>query len=103
MFEKVFRVLKPIVKTIIIYSIIVLSVIASFLVGRYYQSLRIEPDKREITKVLKQDVILAVDEYNNLILIQKSTGDYTVFQDSIGKNIFNIYANRILTQNGITF
>jgi hypothetical protein len=89
----------PIVKEVFIYVVLISLVITSFFIGRYSHTIAHNPNNRKISRVMKQDVILAVDEYENLILIEKSNGDYTILQDSIGKTIFNIYANRVLSQN----
>jgi hypothetical protein len=54
---------------------------------------------REIKKIDRQDVTLAVDEYNNLMVIDKKTGDYTIYSDSVARTIFNIYAKNIAKQH----
>jgi len=48
-----------------------------------------------MVKVNKSEVNLALDEHNHLIVIDKKTGDYTVYDDSIGVSIFKIYARNI--------
>jgi len=100
--NKISEKLKLIFKSTFIYVVILSSAAASFFIGMYYQRINTKPKKYQITNVLKKDVVLAVDENSNLIIIEKSTGDYTIFQDSVGKSIFNIYANKILTQNNYT-
>lgn len=97
--NKISEKLKQLFKTTFIYVVILISASASFFVGMYYQKMNTKTKKHEITKILKHEVVLAVDENNNLIIIQKSTGDYTIFQDSIGKHIFNMYANSVWNQN----
>jgi hypothetical protein len=99
MMKKIIEKLKTLFKSVFIYVVIISSAVASFFVGMYYQSMNKNPKKYQITKVHKKDIVLAVDEYNNLIVIEKSTGDYTIFQDSIGNSIFKIYANKVLSQN----
>jgi len=97
--NKISEKLKQLFKTTFIYVVILVSASASFFVGMYYQKMNTKTKKHEVTKILKHEVVLAVDENNNLIIIQKSTGDYTIFQDSIGKHIFNMYANSVWNQN----
>lgn len=97
--NNILRKLKHIFKSIFIYVVILVSVSASFFIGMYYQKMNTKTKKHEISKILKHEVVLAVDENNNLIVIQKSTGDYIIFQDSIGKYIFNMYAKNVLVQN----
>jgi hypothetical protein len=36
-----------------------------------------------------------VNESNELIMIERSTGKYIVYSDKIGQTIFGMYANRI--------
>jgi hypothetical protein len=97
--NKISEKLKQLFKTTFIYVVILISSSASFFVGMYYQKINTKTKKHEVTKILKHEVVLAVDENNSLIIIQKSTGDYTIFQDSIGKHIFNMYANSVWNQN----
>ncbi len=42
-----------------------------------------------------KQVSVAIDETENLLLIMKSTGEYTAFNDSIGQSIFKMYAKRM--------
>jgi hypothetical protein len=98
MLNNVIKKITPILKSLLIYGIILLLAVSAFLIGRYYQKINTTPKTREISNVFKRDIVIAVDENNNLIIIEKSTGDYTVYQDSIGKSIFTIYANKVLSQ-----
>ena len=50
-------------------------------------------------KIKKSDVNLAIDEDNHLIIINNKTGNYTMYQDSIGKTIFKLYAKNVWGQN----
>jgi hypothetical protein len=90
-----------IVKQLTIYSIIGLTCASSFFIGYYYRKMFIDKNGsvREIKKIDRQDVTLAVDEYNNLMVIDKKTGDYTIYSDSVARTIFNIYAKNIAKQH----
>jgi hypothetical protein len=48
--------------------------------------------------VKKEEVKLAIDENNNLLIIRKKDGSYTVYQDSVGYMIFGLYAKNIWGQ-----
>jgi hypothetical protein len=48
----------------------------------------------KLTKRLK-NVSVAINERNELMIIDRSNGSYEIYQDSIGKCIFNLYANII--------
>lgn len=82
------------------YSITVIIVIASFFYGRFYESYNKPVDETMVaSKVIRADVNLAIDESNNLIVIDKKTGYYTVYQDSLGESIFRLYAKNIWAQH----
>lgn len=91
--------LKVLFKSTLIYVVILVTAAASFFIGMYYQKINTKDKKREIVKISRNDVILAVDESNNLLVIKKETGDYTVYTDSIGNSIFKLYANNVWNQN----
>lgn len=42
-----------------------------------------------------EEISIAVNESNELIMIERSTGEYIVYSDQIGQTIFGMYANRI--------
>jgi hypothetical protein len=91
--------LKPLLRILFIYVVILSMIVASFFVGMYHTTKNTEPKKHEINRISKDDVVLAIDENNNLIIIEKNTGDYTIYEDTIGKYIFNLYANNVWFQN----
>lgn len=103
-FEKVMSLTKQFLKNIMVYGIIIISVIASFIVGDTYRKLTTKPitPKTEMERVRKKDVTLAIDESHHLIIINNNTGDYTVYQDSIGKTIFKLYAANVWGQHTST-
>jgi len=92
---------KKMFKSMMIYSVIIVATVASFFVGIYYNKIVTEKRgvKYEVTKVLKKDVNLAIDENNHLIVIQNKTGNYTIYQDSIGITIFKLYAKNVWGQH----
>ena len=83
------------------YSVITVVIIASFFLGKYYHAFQTEKvvEKVVITKVDKSSVNIAIDENNNLMVINKKTGDYVIYQDSIGNSIFKLYAKNIWAQH----
>ena len=99
--EKVMTATKSVAKNMLIYGIIIISVIASFIVGYTYHKLTVKnvEHEKEIVKVRKSDVTIAIDESHHLIIINNNTGDYTVYQDSIGKTIFKLYAPNVWGQH----
>lgn len=99
--EKLVLASKSIIKNVIVYGIVIISVIASFIIGFTYHKLTSKPitTKKEIVKVRKSDVTIAIDESRHLIIINNNTGDYTVYQDSIGSTIFKLYATNVWGQH----
>ena len=51
----------------------------------------------KITKTIKE-VSVAINERNELMIIDRTTGEFEIYQDSIGQSIFNLYATRIQSQ-----
>ena len=103
-FEKVMSLTKQFFKNVMVYGIVIISVIASFIVGYAYRKLTTKTivPKTEMERVRKKDVTLAIDESHHLIIINNNTGDYTVYQDSIGKTIFKLYAENVWGQHNST-
>jgi len=93
--EKVMNLLKPAMNLIIVAAVGTLM----FRLGAAYQS----HEAKETTKVENpyahafspEEISIAVNESNELIMIERATGDYIVYSDQIGQTIFGMYANRI--------
>lgn len=93
--EKVMNLLKPTMNVIIVAAVGTLM----FRLGAAYQS----HENKEISKVENpyahafspEEISIAVNESNELIMIERATGKYIVYSDAIGQTIFGMYANRI--------
>lgn len=95
--------IKTFVKHFMFYVVFVLSLVVGFSVGYYYNT--IKSYKKNIYSpevVMKKDITLAIDESNNMIVINKKDGTYIVYQDSIGYTIFNFYAKNIWGEHNST-
>jgi len=101
--KKVLEQSKKVLKNAMVYSIIVIATVASFFIGVYYNKMTEKKQsvkfKYEVKKILKSDVNLAIDENNHLIVIEKNSGNYTIYQDSIGVTIFKLYAKNVWGQH----
>jgi hypothetical protein len=92
--EKVMNLLKPAMNLIIVAAVGTLM----FRLGIAYQN-----NKNKETKVENpyahayspEEISIAVNESNELIMIERATGKYIVYSDQIGQTIFGMYANRI--------
>jgi hypothetical protein len=100
-FKNRFNALKLALNALLVYAVIVLSVASAFFIGIYYNKIimKREDAKFKVTRVLKQNVSLAIDENNHLIVINNQTGDYTIYSDSVGKTIFKLYAKNVWGEN----
>ena len=100
-FKRVMGLTKQFFKNVMVYGIVIISVVASFIVGYTYHKLTTKTivPKTEMERVRKKDVTMAIDESHHLIIINNNTGDYTVYQDSIGKTIFKLYAANVWGQH----
>jgi hypothetical protein len=81
------------------YGVVLVLVISSFYVGR--KSIDYPPKQAENPyshAFSPQEVSIAVNESNELLLIEKKTGKYMVYSDAIGMNIFKMYAGRIYSE-----
>ena len=88
------RSLKPIVNIVILVSVAT----AAFKLGQNYQSSKKEEAQVEnpyAHAFSPEEISIAVNESNELIMIERATGKYIVYSDKIGQTIFGMYANRI--------
>lgn len=81
--------------------IIATSLGVGFIIGYYHNMISdIKLDKKQ--KIYsKSEINIAVDENNNLLLINRFDGTYTMYEDSIGYTIFNLYARNMFGTHNI--
>jgi len=86
------------------YLFLIVSMALGFTIGYYYNIIsEFKLSKNKVSaEITKSSVNLAVDEDNNLLMIDKQTGNYTIYQDSVGHSIFNLYARNIFGQHSTT-
>ena len=58
------------------------------------------PEKKEVAVTPKETkkigkISVAINERNELMIIDRTNGKYEIYQDSVGKCIFNLYANSL--------
>lgn len=77
--------------------LLVLYFFTSFCLGLLFVRLNTEPNKVNPFKDVKypQTVSVAVNESNDVILMDKTTGEYQIYSDSVGLAIFKLYANKM--------
>lgn len=97
--ENIKEKLKKALRHISFYSIISISFVAGISIGYYYDFIKTNYTKQPtVSSVKKDEIKLAIDENNNLLVIKKKDGSYVVYQDSVGYMIFNLYAKNIWGQ-----
>lgn len=92
---------KEMITTTFKYLVIGCSIFAAFLLGRLFEDSKKEAIveiKTKVEKVSRDSVNIAIDESSNLIIIDNKTGDYVIYQDSIGHTIFKMYATNLWKQ-----
>jgi len=88
--------LKEYAKQSVLVLMLGLALFMGFTVGYHYNKI--------VTNIINQKNIkttdntsVAINEKNQLLLINKQTGEYILYSDSIGSSIFNIYAKSIVS------
>lgn len=75
-------------------SLVITTLIAGFGLGYYFNELKMKPKAVNET-ILNREVRIAIDSEDKLIMMDRKTGSYTIYSDSIGKIIFKMYASKI--------
>lgn len=78
------------------YIMILIAVTAGFFIGKYYDevfSKKEESSKLYITPA--KNVSVAISQNSELIILDRQSGQITMYQDTVGINIFKLYANQI--------
>ena len=75
-------------------TIVASTLIAGFGLGYYFNELKMKPKAVNET-ILNKEVRIAIDSENKLIVMDRKTGQYVIYSDSVGKAIFNMYATKI--------
>ena len=76
-------------------AVLASALIAGFCIGYYYE-LALNKVKGEAWREARslKSTSIAVNEKEELLIIDRKTGVYTIYSDSIGRVIFNIYAQK---------
>lgn len=89
----------PKLKKVGTFAIILIALIGGFYMGRNYQPEDevevVVPHNPYAHAFTPDEISIAVNESNELIMIERQTGDYIVYSDTVGITIFEMYSNRI--------
>ena len=91
--EVILKTLKPAINVVVIVAVGTLM----FQLGGLYQKYTSKPTQENpyAHAFSPEEISIAVNESNELIMIERATGKYIVYSDQIGQTIFGMYANRI--------
>lgn len=85
--------LKTVGKTLGHIIFLAIALIAGFFIGYYYWVMMDRTQDSPFKKVKKtKTTSVAKNDRNELMIIDRATGVYTVYQDSVGTAIFEMYA-----------
>ena len=88
--------LKGITNKLVIVLISAITLIGAFAAGFIYHKQNTPIERGiEMLHIDRSQINLALDEHNHLLVIDKKTGNYTVYDDSIGVAIFKMYARNV--------
>ena len=79
------------------YLLIIIAITAGFFIGKYYDEVlsKDKPDAQKLTITQSKNVSVAISQNSELIILDRTTGNIVMFQDTVGINIFKLYANQI--------
>lgn len=89
--------IKTALKHFMVYVFFALSLVVGFSLGYIYKTFISykSVSETESRMIYKKNVDIAIDENDNLLVISKKDGTYTLYEDSIGYTIFSFYAKNI--------
>jgi hypothetical protein len=77
--------------------VIAAAMVIGFLIGYYYWYMSVKTSIQKKPKTLKT-ISIALNDRSELMIIDRANGVYTIYQDSVGLEIFNLYASQKYNQ-----
>lgn len=76
--------------------VLIIALFAGGVIGYYYNQFTKNRDEIHLENVHTMEMTsVALNERNELMIIDRKTGRYSVYEDSVGSAIFAMYANRM--------
>jgi hypothetical protein len=76
--------------------VLIIALLAGGVIGYYYHHFTKSRDLIKVDNVHKMETTsVALNERNELMIIDRKSGRYIIYEDSVGSAIFNMYANRM--------
>jgi hypothetical protein len=76
-------------------AVIIGSITAGIAYGKYTSKVEVKPKMVIQPSIKLKDISVAVNERKEILIIDRTTGEYLTYEDSVGMAIFNMYAGRI--------
>lgn len=73
--------------------------ICGFCIGHYSYILRNCNNKPKAVMKTTKDVSVAINESNEVLIIDRASGQFETYSDSVGTNIFKLYAAKMYQNN----
>ena len=94
--KKVIEQIRSLAKPFFLIVMISSALIIGWIVGYYTNKIANNYVNQKSVKT-EDNVSVAVNEKNQLILIDKESGEYQIYSDSVGLNILNVYAKTMVS------
>jgi hypothetical protein len=94
--KKVIEQIRSLAKPFFLIVMISAALMIGWIVGYYTNKIANNYVNQKSVKT-EDNVSVAVNEKNQLILIDKITGEYQIYSDSVGLNILNVYAKTMVS------
>jgi hypothetical protein len=95
--EKLKNSINGVLKNVAFILTIGSSLAIGFVIGYYYVKINQSyTGKKEVKTVNNTSV--AINEHSQLIIIDKVTDNYQIYSDSVGMNVFKMYAKTLITK-----
>ena len=76
--------------------VLIIALFAGGVIGYYYHHFTKTKDTIRVDEVHSMEMTsVAINERNELMIIDRTNGRYVIYEDSIGSAIFAMYANRM--------
>jgi len=82
--------------------LVVLAVASGYAISEIhhrYKESQVKEDGSPMMTRKSSEISVAINERNELMLIDRRNGKYEIYQDSTGMQIFNLYANKLYKDN----
>ena len=82
-------------------TIVLIAITVGFILGEMYHRITESTEEKAPLEIKKihhlKETSVAINERNELMIMDRSSGNYEIYQDSIGKVIFRLYASQMVS------